>query len=84
VDLAVRDGRSVCEGLLRRGVLATAAPDRTVRLSPPLMIDEDDLRWARRRRCHIRSRVSAVLPTRLRSAAVPISHSTSTDVAVRC
>ncbi|MGC4747939.1 ornithine--oxo-acid transaminase [Micromonospora sp. DT201] len=45
LDLATRDGRAVCEDLLRRGVLANAAHGRTIRLSPPLVISEEDLRW---------------------------------------
>ena len=34
IDLAQRDGRDVCEGLLNRGVLAKEAHDRTIRLAP--------------------------------------------------
>jgi ornithine--oxo-acid transaminase len=45
VDLSHRTGRDVCEGLLRRGVLAKDAHGRTIRLAPPLVIAEDDLRW---------------------------------------
>jgi ornithine--oxo-acid transaminase len=45
VDLSRRTGRDLCEGLLTRGVLAKDAHGRTVRLAPPLMISEDDLRW---------------------------------------
>ena len=46
IDLAHRDGRRVCEGLLRRGVLAKEAHDRTIRLAPPLVIEPSDLEWA--------------------------------------
>jgi ornithine--oxo-acid transaminase len=46
VDLADRDGRDVCEGLLSRGVLAKEAHDRTIRLAPPLVIEATDLEWA--------------------------------------
>jgi ornithine--oxo-acid transaminase len=46
IDLAHRDGRDVCEGLLNRGVLAKEAHDRTIRLAPPLVIEPTDLEWA--------------------------------------
>jgi ornithine--oxo-acid transaminase len=46
IDLAQRDGREVCEGLLNRGVLAKEARDRTIRLAPPLVIEATDLEWA--------------------------------------
>jgi ornithine--oxo-acid transaminase len=46
IDVAGRTGRSVCEGLLGRGVLAKDCHGRTVRLSPPLVIEEADLEWA--------------------------------------
>jgi len=45
IDLSTRSGRDVCEGLLRRGVLAKDAHHRTIRLAPPLVISEADLRW---------------------------------------
>jgi len=45
IDLTERTGREVCEGLLRRGVLAKDAHGRTIRLAPPLMISDEDLRW---------------------------------------
>jgi len=45
IDLSRRTGRSVCEGLLRRGVLAKDAHGATIRLAPPLVISEEDLRW---------------------------------------
>ncbi|MFC8733865.1 ornithine--oxo-acid transaminase [Luteimicrobium sp. NPDC057192] len=38
-------GRVLCEALLARGVLAKEAHGRTVRLAPPLVVEEDDLRW---------------------------------------
>ena len=38
-------GRALCEALLARGVLAKEAHGRTVRLAPPLVVEEDDLRW---------------------------------------
>jgi ornithine--oxo-acid transaminase len=46
VDPAVGTGRQVCERLLDRGVLAKDTHGSTVRLAPPLVIDEADLRWA--------------------------------------
>ena len=46
IDLAQRDGRDVCEGLLNRGVLAKEAHDRTIRLAPPLVIEATGLEWA--------------------------------------
>jgi ornithine--oxo-acid transaminase len=45
VDLVGRTARNVCEGLLRRGVLAKDAHGGTIRLAPPLVIAEADLRW---------------------------------------
>ena len=46
VDVIGRTGRSVCEGLLARGVLAKDTHGNTIRLAPPLSIDEADLDWA--------------------------------------
>ena len=46
IDLANRTGRDVCEGLLRRGILAKDAHEQTIRLAPPLVIEADDLEWA--------------------------------------
>jgi ornithine--oxo-acid transaminase len=46
IDLANRTGRDVCEGLLRRGVLAKDAHERTIRLAPPLVIEAAELDWA--------------------------------------
>ncbi|GHH86034.1 ornithine--oxo-acid transaminase [Streptomyces sulfonofaciens] len=45
IDLRERTGRDVCEGLLRRGVLSKDAHGRTLRLAPPLVVAEADLRW---------------------------------------
>jgi ornithine--oxo-acid transaminase len=45
IDLTNRSGREVCEGLLARRVLAKDAHGRTIRLAPPLVISENDLRW---------------------------------------
>ena len=46
IDLRNRSGRDVCEGLLRRGILAKDAHEHTIRLAPPLVIEADDLDWA--------------------------------------
>jgi ornithine--oxo-acid transaminase len=45
IDLTERAGRDVCEGLLQRGVLSKDAHGKTIRLAPPLVIEEADLRW---------------------------------------
>lgn len=46
VDPQVGTGRQVCDRLLARGVLAKDTHGSTIRMAPPLVIDEDDLRWA--------------------------------------
>jgi ornithine--oxo-acid transaminase len=46
IDVVGRSGRDVCEGLLNRGVLAKDAHGSTIRLAPPLVIEEEDLRHA--------------------------------------
>lgn len=46
IDPALGSGRDVCERLLARGVLAKDTHGSTIRLSPPLAIDEADLSWA--------------------------------------
>lgn len=46
VDPAVGTGREVCERLLQRGVLAKDTHGSTIRLAPPIVISEDDLRGA--------------------------------------
>jgi ornithine--oxo-acid transaminase len=45
VSPAVGTGREVCERLLARGVLVKDTHGPTVRISPPLVIDEGDLEW---------------------------------------
>jgi ornithine--oxo-acid transaminase len=45
IDIVGRSGREVCEGLLRRGVLAKDTHGSTLRLGPPIVIEETDLRW---------------------------------------
>jgi ornithine--oxo-acid transaminase len=39
-------GRAVCEALLGRRVLAKETHGTTLRVAPPLVIDDDDLDWA--------------------------------------
>jgi len=46
VDPALATGREVCERLLVRGVLAKDTHGSTIRLAPPLVVEEADLRWA--------------------------------------
>ena len=46
VDPALGSGRQLSEAMLARGVLVKDTHGSTVRLSPPLVIEEDDLRWA--------------------------------------
>jgi ornithine--oxo-acid transaminase len=43
IDLIGRTGRDLCEGLLRRGVLAKDTHGSTIRLAPPIVIERDDL-----------------------------------------
>lgn len=45
VDPAAGTGRDVCEALMARGVLAKDTHGSTIRLAPPLVIDEADLAW---------------------------------------
>jgi ornithine--oxo-acid transaminase len=46
IDIVGRTGRDVCEGLMRRGVLAKDTHGSTIRLAPPIVIEEADLVWA--------------------------------------
>lgn len=46
IEKSVGTGRQVCERLLGRGVLAKDTHGSTIRLAPPLVVDEADLRWA--------------------------------------
>ncbi len=43
IDPALGTGRDVCEALLRHGVLAKDTHGSTIRLAPPLVIDDDQL-----------------------------------------
>jgi ornithine--oxo-acid transaminase len=46
IDPALATGRLVCERLLARGVLAKDTHGSTIRLSPPLIIEADEIDWA--------------------------------------
>src|ERR1700729_1088161 len=46
VEFASLPGREACEQLAGRGLLAKDTHGSTIRLAPPLMIDEADLDWA--------------------------------------
>ncbi|GAA4266155.1 ornithine--oxo-acid transaminase [Frondihabitans peucedani] len=46
IDPAIATGREVCEGLMRRGVLAKDTHGSTIRLAPPLVVTADELDWA--------------------------------------
>jgi ornithine--oxo-acid transaminase len=46
IDVVDRTGRDVCEGLMRRGVLAKDTHGSTIRLAPPLVIEREALDWA--------------------------------------
>ncbi len=45
IEPALATGREVCEAMLRRGVLVKDTHGSTIRLAPPLVIAEPDLRW---------------------------------------
>ncbi|MFC4783899.1 ornithine--oxo-acid transaminase [Nocardioides sp. MAHUQ-72] len=45
LDPSLGTGRDLCEALARRGVLAKDTHGSTMRISPPLTIDEEDLVW---------------------------------------
>jgi len=46
IDTVGRTGRDVCEGLMRRGILAKDTHGSTIRLAPPIVIERADLEWA--------------------------------------
>jgi ornithine--oxo-acid transaminase len=46
IDPALATGRTVCERLAERGVLAKDTHGSTIRLAPPIVVEEDDLVWA--------------------------------------
>jgi len=45
VDPALMTGRQVCEGLMARGVLAKDTHGSTIRLAPPIVIEESEVDW---------------------------------------
>jgi ornithine--oxo-acid transaminase len=46
IDVVGRTGRDVCEGLMRRRVLAKDTHGSTIRLAPPIVIERAELEWA--------------------------------------
>ena len=46
IDPSLGSGRSVCEALLRKGVLAKDTHGSTIRLAPPLVIERAEIDWA--------------------------------------
>ncbi|HEV7948629.1 MAG TPA: ornithine--oxo-acid transaminase [Glaciihabitans sp.] len=46
IDPGLATGREVCEMLMERGVLAKDTHGSTIRLAPPLVVEEDELDWA--------------------------------------
>ncbi|MFI6510252.1 ornithine--oxo-acid transaminase [Streptosporangium sp. NPDC050855] len=46
IDPSLASGREISEALMAHGVLAKDTHGSTVRLAPPLVVSEDDLRWA--------------------------------------
>ena len=46
IDPALASGRAVCERLMEHGVLAKDTHGSTIRLAPPIVVEEGDLDWA--------------------------------------
>lgn len=46
IDPSLATGRQVCEGLMRRGVLAKDTHGSTIRLAPPLVVEAREIEWA--------------------------------------
>jgi ornithine--oxo-acid transaminase len=46
IDPALATGRQVCEALAERGVLAKDTHGSTIRLAPPIVVEESELDWA--------------------------------------
>lgn len=46
IDPDLGTGREVCEALMRRGVLAKDTHGSTIRLAPPIVVEQADLDWA--------------------------------------
>lgn len=55
IDPQFATGREICERLLAEGVLSTVTHHTVVRLSPPLVISQQDLDWALDRFEHVLS-----------------------------
>jgi ornithine--oxo-acid transaminase len=45
IEFSSLPGRTVCERLAARGVLAKETHGNVIRLAPPLVISEEDLSW---------------------------------------
>jgi len=45
VEPALMSGRELCESMLAKGVLVKDTHGSTIRLAPPLVIDQPDLEW---------------------------------------
>ena len=59
VDPSLASGRRLCERLAEHGVLVKDTHGSTVRMSPPLTIDEDDLNWGLDRFAEVLARLKA-------------------------
>ncbi|MDQ0577585.1 ornithine--oxo-acid transaminase [Agromyces albus] len=46
IDPELATGRVVCEALMRRGVLVKDTHGSTIRLAPPIVVEQGDLDWA--------------------------------------
>jgi ornithine--oxo-acid transaminase len=46
IEPSLASGREVCERLMARGVLAKDTHGSTIRLAPPLVVEQADLEWA--------------------------------------
>lgn len=46
IEPRIGTGREICEALMRRGVLAKDTHGSTIRLAPPIVIEQADLDWA--------------------------------------
>jgi ornithine--oxo-acid transaminase len=56
IDPALMTGRQVCERLMASGVLAKDTHGSTIRLAPPLVVTEDDIRFAMSRFAEVLAR----------------------------
>lgn len=46
IDPSLATGREISKALMRRGVLAKDTHGSTIRLAPPIVVEEEDLLWA--------------------------------------